>query len=135
MLPYPPNIKINLSSNLEKIFVKPSQLDEVKKIEIQNYYGNGRFEYVSDEYIRTILINAWQAITITEMWEFLSEPIDNYTYSEDNRINIIINKMVELGYDGHSGSSFGCIMRNMQYIAHNGEENFKNNYYLNNIKK
>ena len=124
-LPYPPTIKNNL-------YVKHCQvneMNEVKKMEIKNYYGNGRFEYVSDEYIRTILINAWQAITITEMWEFLSEPIDNYTYSEDKRISIIINKMVELGYDGHSGSSFGCTMRNMQYIAQYGEEYFKN-YYL-----
>jgi hypothetical protein len=33
--------------------------------------------------------------------------------------------MVELGYNGHSGSSFGYTMRAMQYIAQNGEEKYK----------
>jgi hypothetical protein len=33
--------------------------------------------------------------------------------------------MEELGYGGHSGASFGCTMRNMQYLAEHGEEKFK----------
>jgi hypothetical protein len=35
--------------------------------------------------------------------------------------------MEQLGYYGHSGSSFGLTMRTMQYIARNGEEKFKKN--------
>jgi hypothetical protein len=36
--------------------------------------------------------------------------------------------MVELGYDGHSGCSFGYTMRIMQYIAKYGEEKYKKDY-------
>jgi hypothetical protein len=33
--------------------------------------------------------------------------------------------MEELGYDGHSGASFGWTMRTMQYIANHGEKKYK----------
>jgi hypothetical protein len=85
----------------------------------------GNFEYVTDIYEREMLINAWQAITMTENWNFVKQPIESFSWSNDPRINIISNKMVELGYNGHSGSSFGCVMRAMQYIAKNGEEKYK----------
>ena len=42
--------------------------------------------------------------------------------------------MEDLGYDGHSGSSFGLTMRNMRFIALHGLEEHKkiwlNNKYL-----
>ena len=85
----------------------------------------GKFEYVSNDYERLMLSNAWQAITITENWNFVKQPIESFSFSNDPRINIISNKMVELGYNGHSGSSFGYTMRAMQYIANNGEEKYK----------
>ena len=39
--------------------------------------------------------------------------------------------MADLGYDGHSGSSFGITMRNMQFIALHGLEEHKK-IWLNN---
>ena len=36
-----------------------------------------------------------------------------------------IKKMGELGYYGHSGVSFGFIMREMQFIAQKGEKEYK----------
>ena len=48
--------------------------------------------------------------------------------TDDSKIWIISNKMSELGYFLHSGSSFGCTMRDMQYIAQNGEKKFMENY-------
>jgi hypothetical protein len=85
----------------------------------------GKFEYISNNSERLMLINAWQAITMTENWNFVKQPIESFSFSNDPRINIISNKMVELGYNGHSGSSFGYTMRAMQYIANNGEEKYK----------
>ena len=49
--------------------------------------------------------------------------------SRDERILIITKKMEELGYKGHSGFSFGWTMRNMQYLAQNGVEKFKEEFY------
>jgi nanoRNase/pAp phosphatase (c-di-AMP/oligoRNAs hydrolase) len=90
-----------------------------------NFLGNGQFEYVEDIWTREMLINAWQAITTTELWDFVKEDIDSFMFSSDPRVTRIYNKMEELGYGGHSGASFGCTMRNMQYLAEHGEEKFK----------
>lgn len=62
---------------------------------------------------------------MTENWNFVKQPIESFSWSNDPRINIISNKMVELGYNEHSGSSFGYTMRAMQYISQNGEEKYK----------
>ena len=85
----------------------------------------GRFEYVKDSWQREMFVNAWQAITITETWDFVKQPIDSFMWSNDKRVSIIGNKMEELGYGGHSGASFGCTMRTMQFIANHGEKKFK----------
>ena len=85
---------------------------------------NGKFEYIKNTWEREMLVNAWQAITLTENWDFMRQEIYSYMLSNDPRVGIISNKMVELGYDGHSGCSFGCTMRAMQYIAKNGEEKY-----------
>ena len=92
------------------------------------FLGNGQFEYVQDTHSREMLVNAWQAITSTELWDFVKQDTDTFMFSSDPRINIIGNKMVELGYGGHSGSSFGWTMRNMQYLARYGEEEFKKDF-------
>ena len=90
-----------------------------------NFLGNGQFEFVEDLWTREMLINAWQAINQTELWDFVKEDIDSFMFSHDPRVTRIYNKMEELGYRGHSGASFGCTMRNMQYLAEHGEEKFK----------
>ena len=87
--------------------------------------GNGKFEYVENICKREMLVNAWQAITLTETWDFVRQDIDSFMFSRDPRIEIISNKMVELGYTGHSGSSFGTTIRTMQFIAKYGEDVFK----------
>lgn len=91
----------------------------------QDNFIPGNFEYVTDNSERLMLSNAWQAITMTENWNFVKQPIESFSWSNDPRINIISNKMVELGYNDHSGSSFGYTMRAMQYIAQKGEEKYK----------
>ena len=57
----------------------------------------GRFEYIKDSWQREMLVNAWQAITITENWDFVKQDIDSFMWSNDPRINIISKKMEELG--------------------------------------
>jgi hypothetical protein len=87
--------------------------------------GNGKMDYIKNNYEKSMITNAWQAITQTETWDFVSQNIDSFMISNDHRINIILNKMEELGYDGHSGCSFCLTMRNMQFLAQKGEEEFK----------
>ena len=84
----------------------------------------GEFEYVKNENIRRMLENAWQAITLTDSWDFVKQEIESFSGSTDPIIFKITRKMEELGYDGHSGCSFGVIMREMQIIAQNGEKEY-----------
>jgi hypothetical protein len=84
----------------------------------------GKFDYIKDNWTRDMLINAWQAISITETWDFVKQDIDSFMFSDNPRVNIIYNKMEELGYGGHSGASFGFTMRTMQFIAKYGEKKY-----------
>jgi hypothetical protein len=94
----------------------------------------GKFDYIKPKSAnyKKMLVNAYQAITQTETWNFVKQDCESFMFSKDPKIWVISDKMVELGYDGHSGSSFGCTMRNMQYIAQNGEKKFME-LYLRNI--
>lgn len=97
--------------------------DNLKNLEMD--IGNGYMPYIKEEWTRNMCENAWHAINLTKNWDFVSQPINSFILSDDKRINIISDKMTELGYDGHTRSSFGCTMRNMQYLAQNGLEKFK----------
>jgi len=99
-------------------------------IENNEAFVPGKFHYVN-EWDKEMFTNAWQAITLTENWEFMKTDIESFMWSDDPRVDIINAKMVELGYNGHSGASFGYTMRRMQYLARNGEEKFKADYLKN----
>jgi len=73
------------------------------------------FDY-TDDHSRVMLENAYTAIFLTEMWGYMKKDVDSYMFSSDKEIEIISNKMIELGYNGHSGASFGMTMRNMQFL-------------------
>jgi hypothetical protein len=82
------------------------------------------FDY-TDDHSRVMLENAYTAIFLTEMWGYMKKNVDSYMFSSDEEIEIISRKMIELGYDGHSGASFAITMRNMRFIALNGLEAHK----------
>ena len=82
------------------------------------------FDY-TDDHSRVMLENAYTAISLTEMWDYMKKNSDSYMFSSDKEIKIISDKMEELGYHGHSGASFGITMRNMQFIALHGMEEHK----------
>lgn len=88
----------------------------------------GKFEYITNQINKKMLINAWNAITQLGLWDYMKKDICNYLFCKDKEIILISDKMFELGYRDHSGHSFGWIMRQMQYIAQNGEENYMKNY-------
>jgi hypothetical protein len=82
------------------------------------------FNY-TDDHSRVMLENAYTAISLTEMWDYMKKNSDSYMFSTDKEIKIISDKIEELGYHGHSGASFGLTMRNMQFIALHGLEEHK----------
>ena len=87
----------------------------------------GKFDYVSG-ISQLMLQNAYEAITLTNTWEFVRKDIESFMLSKSPEIKIITKKMIELGYCGHSGFSFGWTMRQMQFIAKNGEQEYKKKF-------
>ena len=109
-----------------------SRLDQVLKILQEDKFnvykdkiGDGKMKYIKDRETREMCTNAWAAITFSNNWDFVAQDIESFMWSNDPRISEITEKMEEFGYSGHSGSSFGYTMRNMQYLVHHGEEEFK----------
>lgn len=96
--------------------------------------GDGKFYYIKNLNDREMLTNAWQAITQTNNWNFMGQEIESFMLSNNPKIYEISRKMEELGYNGHSGCSFGCTMRNMQYLAEKGEEEFKKLFQLDELE-
>jgi hypothetical protein len=101
-------------------------IEECKNVRINK--GDGNMDYIKQEHTREMLENAWKAINLTETWDFVSQSLESFMMSSDDRIWIITKKMEDLGYSGHSGFSFGWTMRNMQYLAQNGVEKFKEGF-------
>ena len=89
----------------------------------------GEFEYVKNESIRIMLVNAYLGITLAEGWDFMKSDIDSFMISQDPKMAEISKQMNQLPNGGlHSGASFGCIMREMQLLARKGEEGHKEIY-------
>jgi hypothetical protein len=88
------------------------------------------FDY-TDDHSRVMLENAYTAISLTEMWQYMKKNVESYMLCNDDELKVISDKMEELGYHGHSGASFGITMRNMQFIALNGLEEHKKRWLKN----
>ena len=100
------------------------------------YFGNGEFEFVFvNNYSREYLVSAHKIVTRLELWNWLR----NFTPKEGNGFMFTqgvpeLDRLNEEIYkdpvsSGHSGSSYGITMRNMEYIAKNGYHAFKTQFY------
>lgn len=91
---------------------------------------DAEFNTITDEHNRFMLKNAHQAITLTEQWGFMrtfSDP--SFMFSDSSAVSRIMGKMSQLGYDGHSGCSFGWTMRQMEFLAKNGKQAFLRQFH------
>jgi len=87
---------------------------------------DAEFNYnIYDSNNRMMLKNAHQAITNAEGWAWMKNfQGQSFMFSKDAMIDKISKNMVALGYDGHSGGSYGWTMRCMEHLAKNGKEAF-----------
>ena len=96
-------------------------------------YGNGEFDFVTDRSVREFLKSAHKAISLCELWNWMRiyQPPANkgFMWSKTPELDRLNQQMWKDPVNGyHSGSSYGFIMREMEYIAKNGYENYKNGY-------
>ena len=115
-LPVPP---INYSLSL----INPSELESHEPI-----FGFGQFLYIKDPSIRTMIKSAWDAVEQLELLSYMRKNTYSYMLSGDIELFKISAKIEELGYHGHSGSSFCWTMRQIQDIAQNGESEFRQSW-------
>jgi hypothetical protein len=99
------------------------------------HISDAEFNYnIYDSNNRTMLKNAHGAITLAEGWDWIRNfNGHSFMFSNDAMIGKINKNMVSLGYDGHSGSSYGWTMRCMEYLAKNGKEAFLSMCISNNL--
>ena len=86
-------------------------------------YIPGEFIYITNDFTREMMKNGWDAVTTLELWAYMKKETDSYMFSTDPEVYLIYKKMEKMGII-HSGTTFGITMRNLQYIAQNGEEEF-----------
>lgn len=98
-------------------------------IKSEDNFIRGSFDYIKHSFTREMLINGYKAIDSLNLWDYMKKDVESYTWSNDKEIDFISDKMVELGYKGHSGFSFGFTMRALQYIAIHGEEKYMKKYF------
>ena len=124
----PPNDILSINPSEHDTSPENYELENKPEEHHEFIHGNGMFLYIQSDYARKMLQNAWLAITQLKLWDYMKHYTPSYMMSDDPEICIITKKMEELGYKGHSGFSFGWTMRNMQYIAQHGEENYMEIY-------
>jgi hypothetical protein len=93
------------------------------------------FDFITCDATRECMINGCWALDQTALWDWLRSyevnPKDGFTFSSDKNIYTIGYKMESSDSPipiSHSGASFGITMRNLDYIAKNGFEAYKNLY-------
>jgi hypothetical protein len=114
-------------SDTEHVDTEHSDSVESEEVIVNHTFVPGTFIYIKDINTREMLSNAWLAITQLELWNYMKLEVDSYMFSDDPKIMIITRQMEKLGYDNHTGYTFGFTMRTMQYIAKYGEEQYKTN--------
>jgi hypothetical protein len=91
-------------------------------------YGNGQFEFIRDSSDQALYKNMHDAISQTELWDWMStySPPEGFMNSDAPEVTRINAKMFEDTISqNHSGASYGCMMRAMEFIAKNGYQAFK----------
>ncbi len=80
----------------------------IKYDDVAHYFESGKNEY--------IFRGGVAAINKLQLWEFMAtyEPERGFMLSDDENVNRVA---IETDEDGHSGASFGIMMRKLQFLA------------------
>ena len=104
----------------------PSSSPKIEQKRITPIYkGNGEFNYITNREKRNMLQYTWLAVELTNLWDFIAQPIQSFSKSNDERINIIFDKLYQLGFYGHTRKTLTVTLHGLQYIVKNGEKEFK----------
>ena len=96
------------------------------------YYGlhidnNELFSFINDISTKELLQSAHKAITNCEMWDWIrTTQITSFMYDNGPEMKIIRTQMDKDPINrNHSGSSYGWVMREIEYIAKYGYSKYE----------
>lgn len=83
-------------------------------------YPPGDFSFIDDLYQRALFLDAFTAITLTESWQLMRDGpgSDGYMFTNPEGMKKVEAAMKYM--DSHSGGSYACVMRDMEFIANHG---------------
>ena len=101
------------------------------------YYGINEsilFACVKDLQTQKFLSSAHNAITRSNLWRWIAEtePENGFMFDTSPEIKLLNEEMKKDEINAcHSGASYGYILREMQYIARNGYQQYEREYIKN----
>ena len=108
---------------------------QIEKMIIMNdlYYGDGEFEFVKNTFNKSFLKSAHKSISICKLWEWLrfikSSDNKSFIWSSTPEIEQFKQELQKDLVNVIQFDSSHCIMmRQIEFIAKNGYEKFKNTY-------
>ena len=86
------------------------------------------FNFVKDLQTRAFLVSAFNAVSECELWPWFKcfDSSNSFMFStgpEMTKFQTVLFKDPINNY--HSGTSYGCVLREIEYIAKNGYEKYK----------
>ena len=97
----------------------------------QNKIKEGDFSFNKCCLSMNALSKTYQAITATSKWNnlenYIVDPTNGYMFSNEEFLNEILIETDRLNV-GHSGASWGWVIREMDFIAKNGWELYTEEY-------
>ena len=82
--------------------------------------------FITSLHEKTMIDSAIQAVSNLELWSWLKDVnTDSFMFSNDPNVMRIYNEIERIGYNSHSGASFGCTMRNIEFIAKHSFDEYR----------
>ena len=89
--------------------------------------------FITDTHQKEIIDTAIRAVNNLELWNWLRDiHTESFMFSNDPNIMRVYREIEKVGYTGHSGASFGCTMRHIEFIAKNSIDAYRQRNLSNN---
>lgn len=105
--------------------------DEDDDINLIIYPYNPDFSFITDDNTKHMISSAYNCVMNKDAWKNIKNfKGESYMFSNDTKINQLMNDIDSMYEGGHSGASIGWTMRQIERIAYIGFDKFKNEWIL-----